>query len=352
MRNVYRPFKRKKTGYYYAENIITHKQQSLKTNIRSEALRLIAGLNESNLNPILNKQLARAYLSACDPKISIITWQEVFEHIIKNKSDLSQARWEIAIKDKNITSLLRKKLVETTPVDLLNCLLHGGVSTNNFLKTAHRVACDMGWLLGPIIPRGKWPPIKYKSKRAITEEEHKRIVQSESNAQRKIYYQLLWHLGASQHDMAQMKAENIDLEQKAVSFCRKKTGTSVFFHFGEQSLALFKLLPQEGFLFPDLARVNAGNRATQFQKRCKNLKIKGITLHSYRYAWAERASTSGMPIRHAMQALGHKSTAVHLGYAKQAVVAIPSLEDLEKDKIKNIVPFINPQQDTDRSWRK
>jgi alpha-D-ribose 1-methylphosphonate 5-phosphate C-P lyase len=31
------------------------------------------------------------------------------------------------------------------------------------------------------------------------------------------------------------------------------------------------------------------HRATEFKRCCRRLMIKGVTLHSYRYAWAERA---------------------------------------------------------------
>ena len=60
-------------------------------------------------------------------------------------------------------------------------------------------------------------------------------------------------------------------------------------HLGGEALNLFKDLPAEGSLFPYLSRVRAGDRATEFGQRCRQLDIKGVTLHSYRYAWAERA---------------------------------------------------------------
>ena len=67
--------------------------------------------------------------------------------------------------------------------------------------------------------------------------------------------------------------------------------------------------------------------ATEFASRCRLLRIKGITLHSYRYAWAERARVAGMPERFAQEALGHNSKAVHRAYAKRALVKVPSLEE-------------------------
>src|SRR5271155_5776411 len=63
--------------------------------------------------------------------------------------------------------------------------------------------------------------------------------------------------------------------------------------------------------------------------RSLKLGIVGVTLHSCRYAWAERAKTCGMPERFAQEALGHNSKAVHRAYAKRALMKIPSLEDYE-----------------------
>ena len=66
-----------------------------------------------------------------------------------------------------------------------------------------------------------------------------------------------------------------------------------------------------------------------------NELIAGITdsegEHSYRYAWAERAKTAGMPERFAQEALGHNSKAVHRSYAKWAKVIVPALEEYESN---------------------
>ena len=108
-----------------------------------------------------------------------------------------------------------------------------------------------------------------------------------------------------------------------------KTGVPVLVHLGPEAMNLLKDLPAEGLLFPYLASVRAGDRATEFGQRCRQLGIQGVTLHSYRYAWAERAKTVGMPERFAQEALGHNSKAVHRAYAKRALMKIPSLEDYE-----------------------
>ena len=87
--------------------------------------------------------------------------------------------------------------------------------------------------------------------------------------------------------------------------------------------------------------VRAGDRATEFKQRCEGLGIKGITLHSYRYAWAERAKTCGYPERFAQLALGHNSKAVHRAYAKKAQVTLPPLEEYEREHEQKVVPLVN-----------
>ena len=120
---------------------------------------------------------------------------------------------------------------------------------------------------------------------------------------------------------------------------RRGLWVPVLVHLGAEALNLFKDMPAEGVLFPYLSGVRAGERATEFGQRCRQLGIKGVTLHSYRYAWAERAKVAGMPERFAQEALGHNSKAVHRAYAKRALMKIPSLEDYEKKAESDAVPL-------------
>ena len=87
----------------------------------------------------------------------------------------------------------------------------------------------------------------------------------------------------------------LGIPENSKGFIRKKTGVPVIVHLGAEALNLFKDLAAEGMLFPYLSQVRAGDRATEFRSRCRQLGINGVTLHSYRYAWAERAKTVGYP---------------------------------------------------------
>jgi integrase len=329
MKERYRLFLRRKSVYYAFDNN-TKKFESLKTRDKAEAKRLIAALNEPGNQAAMNLSLARIYLKHSDPIMSQRTWQHVFDEIIKLKTGPTQYRWQSASKDAAYASIKTQLLIETQAEHFLAVLKKGTVSTNAYLRKTHNFALDMNWLPAPVIPRRQWPAIHYKDKRAITLAEHQKIIAAEVNPERKNLYQLCWHLGASQGDIAKLKGEDIDWENNTVSFFRQKTGVPVLVHLGTEALNILKDLPSEGSLFPYLSRVRAGDRATEFRQRCKQLQIEGVTLHSYRYAWAERAKTAGYPERFAQEALGHNSKAVHRAYAKRALVKIPSLEEYEK----------------------
>jgi hypothetical protein len=110
---------------------------------------------------------------------------------------------------------------------------------------------------------------------------------------------------------------------------RTKTGPTLI-RFGKELEGVLRTLPQVGPLFPKLKPMREAHRATEFARACRRLMIKGVTLHSYRYAWAERAKICGYPERFAQEALGHNSKAVHRAYARKAQVVIPTLEDYER----------------------
>jgi integrase len=100
--------------------------------------------------------------------------------------------------------------------------------------------------------------------------------------------------------------------------------------FDGELAEILRDLPGSGPLFPYLRTVRSGDRATEFHQRCAGLGIKGVTLHSYRYAWAERAKKAGYPERFAQEALGHNSKAMHRAYARRAQVELPPLSEFER----------------------
>jgi integrase len=328
MKATYRLYQRD-NGIFYAHNNETNKQESLKTKDRATAERLFHAKNEAYEQPAVNLQIARAYLTASDPEISKRTWQHVMEAMSQGKTGSTLERWKGAIRDKAFDRIRHIVLLETNATHFLRTLEAGTVATNVFLRRIQNFALGMSWLPWPVLPKKQWPAVKYGEKRAVTAEEHRRIVERERNPEWNAFYQMCWHLGGSQSDIANLLASDIDWQNRLIAYRRGKSGSPVIFHFGEQLKALLKTMAIEGQLFPRLCQLHEKHRAKLFNRRCKLLGIKGVTLHSYRYAWAQRAKTAGYPERFAQQALGHQSKAIHRAYAKHAQVKLPSLEEFE-----------------------
>ena len=335
MKSRYRLIRRGIRGNgYYCVDAQTGKRTSLGTNDQTEARRIIDAKNQSESQPSLNRQIAKAYLAGTDPNSSTRTWQTVIETLTNSKHGSNQERWRRAANDKAFNLIRHKLVIETTSEILMKVLHQGTVSTNVFLRQMHNFCMDMSWLPWPLIPQRQWPAVRYKPKRAITSEEHKQIVEREKNPELKSFYQMAWHIGASQSDLAHLKAEDVDWPARIICFERMKTRwrgqQPPQIRFGKEVEEILATLPKAGALFPRLILAKEKHRAKEFKRRCVGLNIAGVTLHSYRYAWAERAKTAGYPERFAQLALGHNSKAVHRAYAKNSQVTIPPLEEYER----------------------
>ena len=334
-------YRRKLGGMFYVEDTQTRKQESLGTKDRAEAKALLNARNESVRQPQLNRQIAQAYLSGTDSGVSTRTWRDAFDAIIEYKKGTTKDRWERGARQAAFGLIHKLVIIETQSEQLLACMRAGTVSTNILLRELHNYCLGMNWLSWPIIPRRLWPKFEYKPQRAITADEHRQIIDRERNLETRKFYDLCWHLGGSQSDIANLAAENIDWSDRVIAYARKKTGSSAFIHFGPAVEAVLRSLPIERLLFPRVALMQEKHRAKEFKRRCVGLGIHGVTLHSYRYAWAERAKQCGYPERFAQEALGHNSIAVHRAYARKARVKLPSLESYENQNMEGrIIPLI------------
>jgi len=345
MKSRLRLFKKTKNGIFFIEDTETKKQTSLRTKDRAEAERLFATQRESlHQSAAVNLQLARTLLLAGDPSMAHRTWANVLEQLTATKTGPTKHRWETAAKDKAFTLILNKPVVETRAEHFLEVLQKGTVSTNKHLRQLHNFALDMSWLLAPVLVKKLWPKQIFKDKRAITEEEHRRIVEREKNPERRAYYEVLWWTGGAQTDIVNLCAEDIQWNARdeygqtvaqIVFFRRKLKGKAVApcqLTIEPELAPVLRSLPQTGPLFPYLRTVREADRATEFKQRCNGLGITGITLHSYRYSYAERANALGMPERFAQQALGHNTKAMARYYSRRALVRVPSLHELKQKR--------------------
>lgn len=307
---------------------------SLETKDLYHARRLVAALNEAHYLPAASRKVGFAYLSTVSPEFATRTWQTVFDEIIKDKKGSNLHRYLTALKDPALNSLRAMLLVETKAEDFHRVLRAGKVATNVYLRRFQNYAVDMGWLPVAVLPRKLFPKVKHKQKRGITHEEHRRIIERETNTERRDFYELLWHFGGSQTDIARLTSNEIDYVNRTFCYARAKTNVIGGMRIGPTAWEIIERLPKAGPLFPYLATVRECDRATEFKQRCLGLGIHGITLHCYRYSWAERSVAAGVPERYAQKALGQRSAAVHRAYAKHSQAQLPSLEEYEALRMK------------------
>jgi len=344
MKTRYRLIRRGvRNGAFYCVDTKTGNRTSLRTGNEEEASQIINAKNQALRQPVLNMQIAKAYLYGTDNGIATRTWQQALDALIASKKGENQNRWKRGGKEKPFDLIRDQIVIETDGETLLKVMRKGTVSTNIYLRRLHNFCLDMDWLLKPIIPKRQWPKIKFKERRGITFEEHQKILASERNPELHDYYELLWHLGGSQTDVASLRAEDIDWPYQTISYARQKTGSQALIRFGDTIAELLRSRPATGYLFPQIVRWNESDRGSAFTRRCRLAGVSGVSLHCYRYAWAERARVAGYPERYAQEALGHKSAAVHRAYARKAQVLLPPLEDYEKRAKTGNVLVMQPE---------
>jgi len=207
---------------YYIEDRSTGQQKSLQTRDAREARKLIQARNESISQPLMNLALAKTYLAAQDPKLITRTWADVMTRFCNRTNANTRMRHERVVRTKAMQFLKDKRLVETTADDIFEALKLGTNSTIAFLQTLHNDALGMGWIPSPILPRKMWPKMTKKNKRAITEAEHITLMGAVEDEWR-LYFQLLWFVGAAQTDAANLTSANVDW-QKPREFRIGKTG--------------------------------------------------------------------------------------------------------------------------------
>jgi hypothetical protein len=177
MKTRYRLIRRGIRGdTFYCVDTTTGKRTSLGTDNEDEARQVIEARNNAQRQPVLNLQIAKAYLAGTDNGITTRTWQNALDALIQTKLANNQSRWKTAAKDKALAPLLPRLIIDTPGERLLQAMQAGTVSTNVYLRRLHNFCVDMNWLPWPLIPKRQWPAVKFKEKRAITLEEHQRII--------------------------------------------------------------------------------------------------------------------------------------------------------------------------------
>jgi microcystin degradation protein MlrC len=104
----YRMYRRRNGVFYWQDNS-SQKQGSLRTTDRREAEGLLNAMNESHRQPIINLNVARAYLAAHDPKMAQRTWQAVMDEMATHGIPSTQARCARGFRSKAYDPIRNKR---------------------------------------------------------------------------------------------------------------------------------------------------------------------------------------------------------------------------------------------------
>src|ERR1051325_10882199 len=113
MKKRFRLVRRGERNTYYCFDILTKKRTSLETDNPDAAQRIIDAKNDALRQPVLNLNIARAYLAGADPEFTIRTWQTALALLTDTKHGSTKERWIRAGKDRALTPLLSRPLAET-----------------------------------------------------------------------------------------------------------------------------------------------------------------------------------------------------------------------------------------------
>jgi hypothetical protein len=177
MKNRFRLIRRGERGAkFYCVDSETGKRTALGTSDADAAKQIVLAKNQALRQPALNLQIAKAYLAGSDSGVATRTWQDALNVVVETKYGPTRERWSRAAKEKAFNNIRKRIIIETTAEQLLDVLRRGTVSTNVHLRKLHNFCVDMNWLPWPIVPKKQWPVVRYKEKRAVTLEEHERIL--------------------------------------------------------------------------------------------------------------------------------------------------------------------------------
>ena len=260
-----------------------------------------------------------------DRDLGARTWADVGRLIDKDYVGATKERFQKFLRSAPAKNILDLRLAETCSGHFSAVLSHSkaGVSTNVHLRILQDRALEVEWLLRPVLSKRFWPKIEYGHRKGITRAQHEAILQVTPNAEYRLFFELLWHTGGSQSDIAALTSEDIDWDSCRLYYPRKnlkdRDQGNACLVIDEELERVLKKLPSSGSLFPHLRILNESRRSNYFWARRVKAKVPdGIVLYSYRRAWAERAYARGMPEREVMAHLGHRSKFFHRAFARNA----------------------------------
>lgn len=316
---------------------------------------------DDNENAMHHKKVAEAHLMKCNPEWVTNTWDAIAQRAINAPRQIGKVGKKRASTVITMTSywngkrwdnIRHKRCIDTVAADFEKSLKGAGLGLIEFGQLLHNHATDHNLIPYPVMGKKCWPrAIRKNMSRALTEEDHRTLLKhiqdpqlapfkraSERNLpttpkqwrdEWENWFWFLWWTGASNKDAANIRAEDIDWKANCIKFSRTKTSTKSTVAIGQSLRTLLKKLPTKGYLFPCLQNMTTSNRSRTFRILADWCGLEKVTLHGYRFGWAERAKETGMTTEDRMASLGHKTPQMAAHYDEGADYIPASIEIIE-----------------------
>ena len=210
MKPRYRIYRRQ-GGVFYLFDRHTGKRESLETADEAAAWRVLHAKNEAQQPPLINRQIARAYLAVGDPEITRRTWRDVLAEI-KLKRDSTQDRWIIAGKDPAFDLIRDLPISKLRRTIFCGCWSAGGWPPTSFCAAPTTSRSTWAGCLGRCCPRSSGPKSSI-GQSAPSGWEHGRIVEREQNPERRASMNSV-ALGGPKPTLPGRAAEDIDWDNQ------------------------------------------------------------------------------------------------------------------------------------------
>jgi len=116
-------------GAFYSVDTKNGRRTSLGTANPDEAAQIIEAKNIAERQPVLNLQIAKAYLAGTDSGLTTRTWQQAMETLMEGKQGANRERWSRVATDRALAPLLPRTIVDT-PGELMLKVLQSGTVFN------------------------------------------------------------------------------------------------------------------------------------------------------------------------------------------------------------------------------
>jgi hypothetical protein len=150
-------------GVFYCVDKAPGQRHSLGTRQPEEAAQILHAKNQAQRQPVLNLQIAKAYLAGADANFVRRNWAEVMAEFVKTKTGSNRTRSERAVADRAFGPIRELQLLDTRAEHFLRVLENGTLPMN--LRFHRAKPCSVRNIV--LATDGSWPVSRSERNRKL-----------------------------------------------------------------------------------------------------------------------------------------------------------------------------------------